>query len=209
MSRRGRHARRLPVSAGAAVHRPERGRGEGDEHGGVLGDGFGDAVTAAQPGDEDLVGVALIQPGAGGADGLAAVPARHRDVSAGLAGAVDGGDDLPGGGIMLALPSGQPDRLAALAGGVVDVAQDRQAAGGMAGRAVRTTHRWLPHRSGGERASMPGVSVPACLQGLVPVLASYGTGVCAMSGCGLRGLVRALREFRDACGPLAMVPGEW
>jgi hypothetical protein len=65
---------------GLAAHPPgvdgaERGGGEGGEHARVRDDGGGDALAACESGADELAGVALVDLRAGGADGLAAVPA--------------------------------------------------------------------------------------------------------------------------------------
>jgi hypothetical protein len=59
----------------AGVDRAEAGGGEGREHARVRGDGLGYAFAAGQPGADELAGVALVDLGAGRADGLAAVAA--------------------------------------------------------------------------------------------------------------------------------------
>jgi len=66
----------------------ERGRGQGDEDAGVLGDGGGDALAAGEPGADELVGVGAVDLGAGRAAGGAAGLAGDRQDAAGL---VDGG----------------------------------------------------------------------------------------------------------------------
>ena len=54
-------AQRLPVRAEhARVHRTEAGRGQGDEHGRVLGDGGGQALAASQSGGDEVVGVLAV-----------------------------------------------------------------------------------------------------------------------------------------------------
>ena len=120
-----------PVGAGvpagdAGVHRPERGCGEGGEHGRVLRDGLGDAFAADQQRPDDLVRVALVHLGAVRADGGAAVAARLVDDVVGhvLCGRVR--QDAPGAGVVVHLDPVhvpvQADRLGT-AGGRFDVAQ--------------------------------------------------------------------------------------
>jgi hypothetical protein len=58
------------------VYGAEAEGGEGREHGRVGGDGGGDAVAAADAGADELVGVARVGVGAGGAGGGAPVAAR-------------------------------------------------------------------------------------------------------------------------------------
>jgi hypothetical protein len=85
----------VPVD-GAGVHLAEGGSGEGGEDGRVAGDGVGDAFAADQAGADDVVGVAAVGLGAGGADGVAAVAARFVDHLVGhVAGGV-GPQQFPG-----------------------------------------------------------------------------------------------------------------
>jgi hypothetical protein len=85
------------VAAGAAgqdglaahppgVDRAERRRGERREYARVACDRLRDALASGEPGADELPGVALVGRRAGGADGLAAVPARDGRL------AVEGGE---------------------------------------------------------------------------------------------------------------------
>jgi hypothetical protein len=79
------------------VDRAERRRGEGGEHARVRGDGLGDALAACETGADELAGVALVDSGAGRADGFAAVAARGVQHSPGLVGTVVDRGQLAGG----------------------------------------------------------------------------------------------------------------
>ena len=73
-----------PVGAGVlrdgpGVHRAEAGGGEGGEQAGWVATRVGDAFAADQAGPDELVGVALVDLGAGRADRFAAVAARLVD----------------------------------------------------------------------------------------------------------------------------------
>jgi hypothetical protein len=61
----GPTAQELPVFLTVDVDGAERGRRECGEHAGVGGDGLGDALAAAQPGADELVGVRPVDLGAG------------------------------------------------------------------------------------------------------------------------------------------------
>jgi hypothetical protein len=81
------------------VDRAKRWRGKGREHAGVLGDGAGDALAAAQSSANDLVCVSAVDLGAGWALGGAAGLARNGQEAAGL---VDGGvavEQFPGSAV--------------------------------------------------------------------------------------------------------------
>jgi len=81
-----RTAARVSIASGAAreygfaahpagVDRPEGGCGEGGEYARVRGDRLRHAFPADQASADELAGVALVDPGTGRADGLAAVAA--------------------------------------------------------------------------------------------------------------------------------------
>ncbi len=112
---------------GSAVHRPERRRGQRHEHRRMGADIGGDAVAAAQPGDEHLPGVALIQPGAQRAHCRPPVPARHLDEPAGLLLAAHRAEHLPGHRVAHRPPAAQPDRPGAPGGRLGDRGQLRRA----------------------------------------------------------------------------------
>ena len=114
----------------AGVDRAERRGGEGDEDGGVGGDGRGDAFAADEPGADELVGVAAVGLGAAGAGGNAAVaaglvdhPVRHADRG-------DGAQELAGGRVDVADVAAQPDGAGA-GGGVPDVIEPGVVSGGV------------------------------------------------------------------------------
>lgn len=66
-----------PGVVAAAVHRSERGCGDGGEHQGVLGHGLRDGLAAGDAGVDQVIGVAGVEPGAGRAHIGATVPAAH------------------------------------------------------------------------------------------------------------------------------------
>ncbi len=121
-ARRGAAVAALPVAAGvsrnrATVDRAEGRGGEGGENDRVPGDRVGDALAAGQAATDDLVGVALVDPGAVRAHRFPAVAARlvqrlvGQFVGVHLAGdaagvSVDGGDG-----------AGEADWAGAAAGG--------------------------------------------------------------------------------------------
>src|SRR5690349_23463313 len=101
------------------MNRTERRRGQRDEHAGVVGDGGRDALAAAQPGPDELVGVGAVDLGAGRAARGAAGLAGDRQDAARL---VNGGvavDQFAGAAVdvvgaaaqqnWLQTPSGVPD----------------------------------------------------------------------------------------------------
>ena len=92
----------------AGVDGAEGRGGEGDEHGGVGGDGGGDALAADEPGADELVGVAAVGLGAAGAGGGAAVAARLVDHPVRHADRGDGAQELAGGGVDVADVAAQP-----------------------------------------------------------------------------------------------------
>ena len=113
------------VSAGvladrAGVDRAERRGGEGDEDGGMGGDGRGDALAAGQPGADEVVGVAAVGLGAAGAGGDAPVAARLVDHPVRHADRGDGAQELTGRGVDVADVAAEPDGAGA-GGGVPDV----------------------------------------------------------------------------------------
>ncbi len=123
-----RHAAPRPASwrlitwpAAAVAHGPERLRGKRREHRRVPADGLGCAVPGAQPGDEHLVGVALIYLRARWAEW------PRGDCRTALDGSVHCGDHFRGGWVVLARPAAQPDGLAALSGGVIRLSQQGKA----------------------------------------------------------------------------------
>lgn len=121
-----------PISAGvladrAGVHRPERRGGQGDEHGGVGGNGGGDALAANQLGADQVVGVAAVGLRAAGAGGDAAVAARLVDRVVRHRVGGDGGQEFAGGGIDVLDVAVQPDGMGA-GGGVPDVIEPGEVA---------------------------------------------------------------------------------
>ncbi len=95
------------------VDGPEAGRGQRGEDPGMRHDGVRDAFAAIESGSDQLIGVALVQPGAGGADRATAVAAAHEDDAAGGGAAVEGGHQFPGTGVGGAGVSGQVDGVGA------------------------------------------------------------------------------------------------
>ncbi|GFJ76468.1 hypothetical protein Phou_006480 [Phytohabitans houttuyneae] len=100
---------RVPLDV-AGVHEAERGSGQGREDGRMAGHVFGDAFAADEAGADELVGVALVALGAGGADGGAAVAARLVDHPIRHAGRIDRGEDAAGVGLHGEAGAGEPDR---------------------------------------------------------------------------------------------------
>ena len=109
----------LPVARvhDPGVDGPERGRGQGGEHGRVGGDGVGDAFAADEAGADELVGVGAVGLGAPGADRGAAVAAGDVDDAVGHRPGVAGGEDGAGGGVDGVQLAGEPDGAGAAAGG--------------------------------------------------------------------------------------------
>ena len=102
----------------AGVDRAERRGGEGGEHRRVVRRPVGDAFAADQAGADDLVGVALVELGAGRADRGAAVAARLVDHPVGHVRRCDRSDEQPaGGGFDGGDGPGEPDRAGARGGG--------------------------------------------------------------------------------------------
>ena len=107
---------------GAVVDGAEARGGEGGEDAGVCGDLFAGAFAAAESGGDQVVGVAAVGLGAGGAAGGAAVAAADQEVTGGQLGGVEtvqGRADLAGGGVDLVFGavSGQADGVGAAAEG--------------------------------------------------------------------------------------------
>src|SRR5262249_62238787 len=95
---------------GPGVHRAERGWGEGCEHGWVGGDGVGDAFAANQARADQVVGVASVSLGTGGADRVPAVPARFVDDLVGHVAGGDRAEQFPGRQINGAQDAVEADR---------------------------------------------------------------------------------------------------
>ena len=105
-------------SGTAGVHGAERGRGEGGEHARMGAHRFGDVLAAGEPGADELVGVAAVGLGAGGADRGAAVPAGGVEHLVRQRLGVQSADDFTGGRVDVADGAVQPDRAdAATRGG--------------------------------------------------------------------------------------------
>ena len=101
-----------PVGAGG-VHGPEPGGGQGEEHGGVLADGVGHALAAADGARvQQLPQVARVLVRAGRADHRAPVPAPDQQHLVGLGGGRPGLD--PAVGVGADEPAAQPDRAGAV-----------------------------------------------------------------------------------------------
>ncbi|GAA3246665.1 hypothetical protein GCM10020256_74430 [Streptomyces thermocoprophilus] len=81
------------------------------------GNRVGDGLAAAQAGGDELVGVAAVDLGAGGAAGGAAVAAAHEQVSCGEVGGVEVAEDLAGGGVDFGAVAVEADGLCASAQG--------------------------------------------------------------------------------------------
>ena len=133
----------------AGVDRAERRGGEGDEDGGVGGDGRGDAFAAGQPGADELVGVAAVGLGAAGAGGGAPVPARLVDHAVRHADRGDGAQELAGGRVDVADVAAQPDGAGA-GGGVPDVIEPGAVPGVSAARRTRARRRTGSGYAGGQ-----------------------------------------------------------
>src|SRR6266498_3718651 len=93
------------------------GGGEGGEHARMPGDGLGDALAAGQAGTDDLLGVLLVDAGAGRADVLAAVAAGDQQDLAGFSVGVVHGAGLAGGAVDGVDAALEADRAGAVAGG--------------------------------------------------------------------------------------------
>jgi hypothetical protein len=81
------------------------------------GDAVGDALAAVQAGPHQLVGVGPVDGGAGRAARLAPVPAGGQQHRVGLVGGVVDLADLAGCPVDVHGPTGQADRVGAVAGG--------------------------------------------------------------------------------------------
>ena len=95
------------------VDRAERWRGQRGEHARMGGDGIGNALAAAQPGADELVGVGPVDLGTGRTLGGTASLARDGQDPAGL---VDGGvavQQFPGGAVDVIDAATQQNRLQA------------------------------------------------------------------------------------------------
>ena len=166
----GRQSQRLPVGAGvplddAGVDGAERGGGEGGEHGRMPGDGVGDAFAADQAGAEELVGVALVGAGAGGADasrGGCRTPCRWRRRAAVGGAGVD--EEPAGAGVDGVRGAGEPDRAGAAGGGpdVVEpgvvVGSGGAGEGGGRRRCSRVGEQW----GGSAFEATPQAGAPGC-----------------------------------------------
>ncbi|GHJ11458.1 hypothetical protein TPA0907_58250 [Micromonospora humidisoli] len=111
-----------PVGAGVSgdvpvVHRAEGRRGEGGEDDRVRADGGGDGLAAGQAAADDLEGVTGVDPGAVGALGGTAVPARLVERPVGQLVGVLLGQDPAGAGLDGGEGAGQADRAGAATGG--------------------------------------------------------------------------------------------
>src|SRR6266536_2867579 len=81
----GPAGQQLAALAGAGgVDGPEAGGGEGGEHARMPGHGLRDALAASQAGADDLLGVLLVDAGAGRADVLTAVTTGDQQDLAGF-----------------------------------------------------------------------------------------------------------------------------
>jgi hypothetical protein len=146
----------LAVSFTLGVDRAEGWRGEGGEHARIRGDGGGDALAAAEPGADELVGVGAVDLGAGRALGGAAGPAGDGQDPAGLVDGCIAVQQFPGGPVDVIDATAQQDGLQAAArvpgraGGDGGVGQrrysSRRALAGGGGRAEAGTGRALGHR---------------------------------------------------------------
>ena len=90
-----------PVTAGAAdfpcpVDRSEGRGSQGDEQPRTAPDSFRDVLTAEEPRADQVVGVARVEAGAGGADGCPAVAAADEEAFAGFVAGVVVVEDLAG-----------------------------------------------------------------------------------------------------------------
>ena len=98
------------------VDRAERGCGEGGEHARMVRDRFGDAFAAGQARADELAGVTLVDRRAGGADGVAAVPARGQQHSPRFGGAVIDGGEFAADQVDRVDAAPEPYRMLATAG---------------------------------------------------------------------------------------------
>src|SRR6185437_12570690 len=112
------------------VDGPEGRGGERDEQGRVGGDRRGDALTADEPGPDELVGVAAVGLGAAGAGGEAAVAARLVDHSVRHAEGGDGAQELAGRGVDVADVAAQLDGTGA-GSGMPDMTEPGVISGGV------------------------------------------------------------------------------
>jgi len=109
----GTAAENSAVFLAVDVDRAERWRGQRGEHARMGGDGTGNALTAAQPGADELIGVSPVDLGTGRALGGTASLARDGQDPAGL---VDGGvavQQFPGGAVDVIDAATQQNRLQA------------------------------------------------------------------------------------------------
>lgn len=104
-----------PAQFPSPVDRPEGRGGEGDEQAGPGADSGGDVLAAEEARADEVEGVACVEPGAGRADGRAAVAAADEEAFAGFAAGVVVAEYLAGCPIQDGGGAGQVDGVGAAA----------------------------------------------------------------------------------------------